>query len=123
MPASGAVRHPVAELYDRIDDFVQARVADARSGVLAGSDAARALDAPCSHRLGVDHGPVLRALTVAGTLQSRASATVSGDFVGRACAANLPNWQDVTAHGLRRGGAHEIADAGGDPWHNAQAQP
>lgn len=79
----------------------------------------------CLRRLGVDDGPVLRALTVAGTLQSRASATVSGDFVtgdavndwirGRAFAADLPNWQDITAHGLRRGGAQEIADAGGDP--------
>ncbi|MDK0525028.1 integrase [Streptomyces sp. ML-6] len=77
------------------------------------------------HRLGVDEGPVLRALTVAGTLQSRATATVSGDSVsgdaindwirGRAFAAGLPNWQDVTSHGLRRGGAQEIADAGGDP--------
>ncbi|MER8003004.1 integrase [Streptomyces sp. NPDC095613] len=79
----------------------------------------------CLHHLGVDDGPVLRALTVAGTLQSRASATVSGHFVtgdavndwirGRAFAANLPNWQDITAHGLRRGGAQEIAGAGGDP--------
>ncbi|MGW3202054.1 hypothetical protein ACWDBD_47655 [Streptomyces sp. NPDC001118] len=55
----------------------------------------------CLHRLGVDHRTVLRALTVAGTLQSRASATVSGDFVtgdavndwirGRAVSAR---WQD-----------------------------
>ncbi|GAA1111033.1 integrase [Streptomyces javensis] len=77
------------------------------------------------HRLGVDSGPVLRALTVAGTLQSRVTATTRGDFVtgdavndwirGRAYAAGLPNWQDITAHGLRRGGAQEIADAGGDP--------
>ncbi|MFL9652101.1 hypothetical protein ACJ7VE_00075 [Streptomyces sp. PB17] len=77
------------------------------------------------HRLGVDSGPVLRALTVAGTLQSRVTAQVRGDFVtgdavndwirGMAYAADLPNWQDITAHGLRRGGAQEIADAGGDP--------
>ncbi|MEU3399449.1 integrase [Streptomyces filamentosus] len=79
----------------------------------------------CLHRLGIKEGPVLRALTVAGTLQSRATAKVSGDFVtgdaindwirGRAFAADLPNWQDITSHGLRRGGAQEIADAGGDP--------
>ncbi|MER5302161.1 integrase [Streptomyces lasiicapitis] len=79
----------------------------------------------CLHRLGAGTGPVLRALTVAGTLQSRATATVRGDFVtgdavndwirGRAYAADLSNWQDITAHGLRRGGAQEIADAGGDP--------
>ncbi|MER0443160.1 integrase [Streptomyces sp. Edi4] len=77
------------------------------------------------YRLGVSEGPVLRALTVAGTLQSRATAKVSGDCVtgdaindwirGRAFAAGLKNWQDITSHGLRRGGAQEIADAGGDP--------
>lgn len=77
------------------------------------------------HRLGVREGAFLRALTSAGTLQNRATATsrgnhVSGDAVndwvrGRAHKAGLPNWQDITAHGLRRGGAQEIADAGGDP--------
>ncbi|MEV5451297.1 integrase [Streptomyces sp. NPDC052535] len=87
----------------------------------------------CLHRLGVDSGPVLRALTVAGTLQSRATATVRGDFVtgdavndwirGMAYAADLPNWQDITAHGLRRGGAQEIADAGGDPTKQGRWKP
>ncbi|MFF2571178.1 integrase [Streptomyces sp. NPDC058084] len=79
----------------------------------------------CLHRLGVRSGAVLRALTVAGTLQSRVTATKRGDHVtgdavndwirGRAYAAELPNWQDITAHGMRRGGAQEIAEAGGDP--------
>ncbi|MCF1592395.1 integrase [Streptomyces muensis] len=79
----------------------------------------------CLHRLGVDSGPVLRALTVAGTLQNRDTATVRGDFVtgdavndwirGRAYKARLKDWHKITAHGLRRGGAQEIADAGGDP--------
>ncbi|MCX2927402.1 integrase [Streptomyces sp. NEAU-W12] len=87
----------------------------------------------CLHRLGVESGPVLRALTVAGTLQSRATATVRGDFVtgdavndwirGRAYAAGLPGWQDITAHGLRRGGAQEIADAGGDPTKQGRWKP
>ncbi|MFE5023086.1 hypothetical protein ACFRAO_07055 [Streptomyces sp. NPDC056656] len=47
---------------------------------------------------------------------------VSGDGIndwvrGRAYKAVLSNWQAmaITAHGLRRGGAQEIADAGGDP--------
>lgn len=87
----------------------------------------------CLHHLGVDDGPVLRALTVAGTLQSRATVkpksreiaklpvdAVTGDAIndwirGRAFAADLPNWQAITSHGMRRGGAQEIADAGGDP--------
>lgn len=79
----------------------------------------------CLWRLGVRSGPAYRALTVAGTLQNRVTATargehVSGDAVndmvrGRAFAAKLPNWQAVTAHSLRRTGAQRIADAGGDP--------
>lgn len=77
------------------------------------------------HRLGVRDGAFFRALTSAGTLQNRATATERGDHVsgdaindwvrGRAHKAGLPNWQEVTAHGLRRGGAQAIADAGGDP--------
>ncbi|MFC9498380.1 integrase [Streptomyces sp. NPDC056982] len=79
----------------------------------------------CLWRLGVRTGPAYRALTVAGTLQNRSRATargehVSGDAIsdmirGRAFAAKLPNWQDVTAHSLRRTGAQRIAAAGGDP--------
>ena len=77
------------------------------------------------HHLGVHDGALFRALTKGGTLQSRARATergehVTGDAVnewvrGRARAAGLDNWKKVTAHGLRRGGAQAIADAGGDP--------
>ncbi|MFF9787224.1 integrase [Streptomyces nigrescens] len=77
------------------------------------------------HRLGVREGAFLRALTSAGTLQSRAVATERGDYVtgdavndwvrGRAHKAGLSNWQQITAHGLRRGGAQAIADAGSDP--------
>lgn len=77
------------------------------------------------HRLGIRDGAFFRALTVAGTLQNRSTATdrgdhVSGDAVndwvrGRAFAADLPNWSKVTAHSLRRTGAQRIAAAGGDP--------
>ncbi|SFY41763.1 integrase [Streptomyces atratus] len=87
----------------------------------------------CLHSLGVRSGPVLRALTVAGTLQNRSTATRRGDHLtgdavndivrGRAHKAGFKNWQDVTAHGLRRGGAQEIADAGGDPTKQGRWKP
>jgi integrase len=77
------------------------------------------------HMLRVNEGPLLRALTSKGMLQNRSTATERGDFVtgdavndwvrGRAYKAGLKDWHKVTAHGLRRGGAQEIADAGGDP--------
>ncbi|MEU9947005.1 tyrosine-type recombinase/integrase [Streptomyces sp. NPDC047939] len=77
------------------------------------------------HRLGVREGAFFRALTSRGTLQNRAVATERGDYVtgdaindwvrGRAHKAGAKNWQQITAHGLRRGGAQAIAEAGGDP--------
>lgn len=77
------------------------------------------------HRLGVHDGALFRALTKGGTLQSRATATERGEHVtgeavndwvrGRAQAAGLDSWKKITAHGLRRGGAQAISDAGGDP--------
>ncbi|MBP5926664.1 tyrosine-type recombinase/integrase [Streptomyces sp. LBUM 1483] len=85
------------------------------------------------HRLGVRDGAFFRALTVAGTLQNRSTAKTRGDHVSgdavndwvraRAFAAKLTNWQDITAHGLRRGGAQAIADAGGDPTAQGRWQP
>ncbi|WP_448333510.1 tyrosine-type recombinase/integrase [Streptomyces sp. DSM 41534] len=85
------------------------------------------------HRLGVRDGAFFRALTVAGTLQNRSTATDRGDHVsgdaindwvrGRAHKAGLKNWQEITAHGLRRGGAQEIADAGGDPTKQGRWKP
>ncbi|WP_416520035.1 integrase [Streptomyces achromogenes] len=85
------------------------------------------------HRLRVHEGAFFRALTVAGTLQNRSTATERGDHVsgeaindwvrGRAYAAGLPNWQEITAHGLRRGGAQAIADAGGDPTKQGRWRP
>lgn len=77
------------------------------------------------HQLGVHDGAFLRALTREGRLQSRARATDRGDHVtgdainewvrGRAKQAGIKGWEKITAHGLRRGGAQAIADAGGDP--------
>jgi integrase len=72
--------------------------------------------------LGVRTGPVFRALTVAGTLQNRASASrrgvaLSGEAVNaivkrRARAAAVPGADKVTAHGLRAGPTTDMAAAG-----------
>lgn len=72
--------------------------------------------------LGVQRGPVFRALTVAGTLQSRKVATsrgdaLSGDAVNeivkkRARMAAIPGAEKVTAHGLRAGPTTDMAAAG-----------
>lgn len=77
------------------------------------------------HHFGIREGAFFRALTSRGTLQNRATASVRGDHVtgdaindwirGRAHKASLKDWQQITAHGLRRGGAQAIAKAGGDP--------
>jgi integrase len=85
------------------------------------------------HRLGVRDGAFMRALTSAGTLQNRRRATDRGDHVtgdaindwvrGRAHQAGLKDWWKLTAHGLRRGGAQEIADAGGDPTKQGRWKP
>jgi len=85
------------------------------------------------HHLGVHDGALFRALTRSGTLQSRARATQRGEHVtgdaindwvrGRARAAGLKGWEKVTAHGLRRGGAQAISDAGGDPTAQGRWKP
>ena len=85
------------------------------------------------HRMGVREGAFFRALTSRGTLQNRAVATDRGDYVtgdavndwvrGRAHKAGAKNWQQITAHGLRRGGAQAIADAGGDPTKQGRWKP
>ncbi|MFB6573027.1 integrase [Streptomyces noursei] len=85
------------------------------------------------HQLGVHDGALLRALTRSGSLQSRVTATERGDHVtgdainewvrGRARQAGLPNWKKVTAHGLRRGGAQALADAGMDPTGQGRWKP
>lgn len=72
---------------------------------------------------GITEGPLFRALTPTGRLQSRARASeergdrLTGKSVNkmvrrRAVRAQLKNAADVTAHGLRRGGATELAEAG-----------
>ncbi|MFJ2110657.1 tyrosine-type recombinase/integrase [Streptomyces sp. NPDC087850] len=85
------------------------------------------------HQLGVRDGAFLRALTREGRLQSRATATERGDHVtgdainewvrGRARLAGIRGWEKVTAHGLRRGGAQALADAGMDPTAQGRWKP
>lgn len=85
------------------------------------------------HRLGVREGAFFRALTSRGTLQNRAAAKERGDYVtgdavndwvrSRAHKAGAKNWQQITAHGLRRGGAQAIAEAGGDPTKQGRWKP
>lgn len=86
------------------------------------------------HRLGVREGAFFRALTSRGTLQSRAAAKeergdyVTGDAINdwvrnRAHKAGAKNWQQITAHGLRRGGAQAIAEVGGDPTKQGRWKP
>jgi integrase len=73
---------------------------------------------------GVTKGPLIRALTTTGRFQdrSRVAADAAGDrdrvqprtlnaiARRRAQRAQLPNWKDITAHGLRRGPANELAE-------------
>lgn len=71
---------------------------------------------------GVRRGPLFRALTVAGTLQSRTVATARGDFLTgqavneivkkRARLAAIPGAEKATAHGLRAGPTTDMAAAG-----------
>lgn len=85
------------------------------------------------HQLDVHDGAFFRALTREGRLQNRTTATDRGDHLtgdainaivrGRARQAGLKNWQKLTAHGLRRGGAQAIADAGGDPTAQGRWKP
>ncbi|MFV5997624.1 integrase [Streptomyces sp. NPDC056231] len=85
------------------------------------------------HYLGVREGAFFRALTSRGTLQNRAVAKERGDYVtgdaindwvrGRAHKAGAKNWQQITAHGLCRGGAQAIAEAGGDPTKQGRWKP
>jgi site-specific recombinase XerD len=80
--------------------------------------------------LGVHDGPAFRALTAAGSLGPRTTARrgdhLSPDAVGaivtrRAARAGIA--VRLTAHGLRRGPAQEIADAGEDPTAQGRWKP
>ena len=85
------------------------------------------------HHLGVREGAFFRALTSRGTLQNRVRATVRQDYVtgdaindwvrARAHKAGAKNWQQITAHGLRRGGAQAIAEVGQDPTKQGRWKP
>jgi hypothetical protein len=77
------------------------------------------------HQLGVRDGAFIRTLTREGRLPSPIRATdhsdhVTGDAINhwvreRARLANTKGWEKSAAHGLRRGAAQAIADAGRDP--------
>jgi site-specific recombinase XerD len=76
-------------------------------------------------------GPLFRAITRGGTIPHRTGARgdfMTADAVGaivktRAILAGLPDPTRVTAHGLRRGPAQEIAEAGADPTAQGRWKP
>jgi integrase len=82
-------------------------------------------------RHGITSGPLFRAITRGGTIPTRTGAR--GDFMtpdaigaivtARAVLADLPDPTRVTAHGLRRGPAQEIAEAGADPTAQGRWKP
>ncbi|MFJ3635871.1 integrase [Streptomyces sp. NPDC090112] len=81
-------------------------------------------------RHGHTAGPLLRPITRHGTIPARPEGRdrLSPDSVGaavkaRAVAAEVPDPSRVTAHGLRRGPAQAIADAGGDPTRQGRWKP
>jgi site-specific recombinase XerD len=82
-------------------------------------------------RLGVHDGPLFRALTTGGTLASRATAVRRGKHMSPDAIGDIVNRRAeqagapirLTAHGLRRGPAQEIADAGEDPTAQGRWKP
>jgi site-specific recombinase XerD len=82
-------------------------------------------------RRGITNGPLFRAITRGGTIPARAGARggfMTPDAIGaivkrRAALAGLPDPTRVTAHGLRRGPAQEIAEAGEDPTAQGRWKP
>ncbi|MCX5253663.1 site-specific integrase [Streptomyces canus] len=83
-------------------------------------------------RQGVTEGPLFRHINRGGTIRHRAQGP-HGDFLtpdaigaivkARAKLADLPDPSKVTAHGLRRGPAQEIAEAGEDPTGQGRWKP
>ncbi|MDH6448148.1 site-specific recombinase XerD [Streptomyces sp. SAI-119] len=83
-------------------------------------------------RQGVTEGPLFRHINRGGTIRHRAEGP-RGDFLtpdaigaivkARAKLADLPDPSKVTAHGLRRGPAQEIAEAGEDPTGQGRWKP
>lgn len=82
-------------------------------------------------RQGITTGPLFRHINRGGTVRARIGAR--GDFLtpdaigaivkARAKLADLPDPSKVTAHGLRRGPAQEIAEAGEDPTGQGRWKP
>lgn len=83
-------------------------------------------------RQGVTAGPLFRHINRGGTIRHRVTGP-RGDFLtpdaigaivkDRAELAGLPDPSKVTAHGLRRGPAQEIAEAGEDPTGQGRWKP
>ncbi|WP_394436318.1 site-specific integrase [Streptomyces sp. SGAir0957] len=83
-------------------------------------------------RQGVTDGPLFRHINRGGTIRHRATGE-RGDFLTpdaigaivktRAKLADLPDPSKITAHGLRRGPAQEIAEAGQDPTGQGRWKP
>ncbi|MEU1088992.1 site-specific integrase [Streptomyces sp. NPDC005892] len=82
-------------------------------------------------RQDITTGPLFRHINRGGTVRTRTGPR--GDFLtpdaigaivkGRAKAADLPDPSKITAHGLRRGPAQEIAEAGEDPTGQGRWKP
>jgi integrase len=83
-------------------------------------------------RQGVAEGPLFRHINRGGTIRHRSTGP-RGDFLtpdaigaivkARAKLTDLPDPSKVTAHGLRRGPAQEIAEAGEDPTGQGRWKP
>ncbi|KES03106.1 hypothetical protein BU52_32150 [Streptomyces toyocaensis] len=84
-------------------------------------------------RHGITSGPVFRHVTRGGTVRSRSGPRgdfLSPDAIGsvvkaraRLAGVSAPGGRAVTAHGLRRGPAQEISEAGGDPTAQGRWKP
>ncbi|MFD9042593.1 site-specific integrase [Streptomyces bottropensis] len=85
------------------------------------------------HRNGITSGPLFRQITRGGSIRPRSgprgdflSPDAVGDIVkGRARLAGVtaPDGRAATAHGVRRGPAQEISEAGGDPTAQGRWKP
>lgn len=84
-------------------------------------------------RHGVTSGPLFRHITRGGTIRPRSGPRgdlLSPDAIGnivktraRLAGVEAPGGRAVTAHGLRRGPAQEISEAGGDPTAQGRWKP
>ncbi|BFO18228.1 hypothetical protein SHKM778_46160 [Streptomyces sp. KM77-8] len=84
-------------------------------------------------RHGITSGPLFRHITRGGTVRPRSGPRgdfLSPDAIGnivkaraRLAGVSAPGGRAVTAHGLRRGPAQEISEAGGDPTAQGRWKP